>query len=57
MKLQDTEYLKGFAEGAGMTLAEAAEQVSAMKHYFDPDLYEEGLNDGAVFKKIFPEGK
>jgi hypothetical protein len=57
MKLQDTEYLKGFAEGAGMTLAEAAEQVSAMKHYFDPDSYEEGLNDGAVFKKIFPEGK
>jgi len=54
MKMEESEYCRGFADATDLSIDEAAEQISAMGNYKveDWDNFDEGFQDGLAFNKI-----
>ena len=55
VKIEESEYCRGFADATGLGIDEAAEQISAMGNYEvdDWDNFDEGFRDGLEFNKAF----
>jgi hypothetical protein len=54
VKIEESEYCRGFADATDLSIDEAAEQISAMGNYEveDWDNFDEGFQDGLEFNKI-----